>query len=311
MKKKNWSCGFLGLNTLIQRVAALLAVSTLLVLGISTPVMAKCNNNTVCEKGENAKNCADCSENGGTGGGSALPLIVRIDGLEFDNVLHDGDEFYVDGEKVHAVANPEGRLVVSTQSRGKRGREMIVKGVCESVQFGRPGDDGDFNLCHELLEVSPTWDVKPDGSLLGSIGRLSVNPYVENCPGPTCPDVFTMGTGDAQLMGFRLLDGSSSNMEAASGVSGAFFEPGRCLPLLTRDQSDAFLAHNCPTPSHCNVTVEAFDTDSPPDGVNDKWRIDTLDEFGDPIEVTALICTSGRVLGQIKLMLGVDFEVKP
>ena len=41
MKKKSWSSGFLSPNTLIHRVAALLAVSTLLVLGTFTSVMAK------------------------------------------------------------------------------------------------------------------------------------------------------------------------------------------------------------------------------------------------------------------------------
>ena len=61
MEKKRWSCSFLSVNTLIHRIGALLAVSTLLVLGTSTPVMAKCNENNICEKGENAKNCSDCT----------------------------------------------------------------------------------------------------------------------------------------------------------------------------------------------------------------------------------------------------------
>ena len=62
MKKKRWSCAFLGMNTLVHRVGALLAVSTLLVLGTSTLVMAKCDGDGICERGENAKNCAaDCT----------------------------------------------------------------------------------------------------------------------------------------------------------------------------------------------------------------------------------------------------------
>ncbi len=39
MEKKKWSCAFLGMNSLFHRVGALLAVSTLLVLGTSTPGM--------------------------------------------------------------------------------------------------------------------------------------------------------------------------------------------------------------------------------------------------------------------------------
>lgn len=256
----------------------------------------------------------------GSGSGSALRLIVTVPDLVDDNdnlqnLLNDDGGPYVDAEKVDAEATPEGSIRVSTQFRGKRGREIIVKGECVPVDFG--GGIAEIDQCSVLLEVSPTWVVDETGSLTGRIGRLTVNPYVVNCLGPPveqCRDVFTMDAGEdnAQLMGFRLLDGSSSNMEVASDIGGAFFEPGRCLSLLTAEQRKAFLDHNCTDPEDCNVTIEAFDTD-PPDGVNDAWRIDTLalDEFGDPIGVTALICTSGRVLGQINLVLGLDFEVKP
>ena len=63
MEKKRWICAVSGMNTLVHRVGALLAVSTLLVLGTSTPVMAKCDQDLICEKGENAKNCPiDCQD---------------------------------------------------------------------------------------------------------------------------------------------------------------------------------------------------------------------------------------------------------
>ena len=82
--EKKWVSSFLGVNTLIHRVGALLAVSTLLALGTSTPVMAKkpvCNGDGVCDPDENAKHCpADCS----AGGGTASGLFVRAD---FPDVL--------------------------------------------------------------------------------------------------------------------------------------------------------------------------------------------------------------------------------
>ena len=96
MKKKSWSCAFLGMNTLVHRVGALLAVSTLLVLGTFTPVMAKkpvCGDGK-CNGGENANSCpADC-----TSGGDGF-----VDG-----------EDYIDGEDNVSVffGNANGRLVM-------------------------------------------------------------------------------------------------------------------------------------------------------------------------------------------------------
>ncbi|MDA2925398.1 hypothetical protein MYX65_12265 [Acidobacteria bacterium AH-259-L09] len=116
-----------GVNTLIRRVGAFLAVNALLILPTSTPVMAKCNGNGTCEKGENAKNCpSDCAGGGGAG-----------DTLFFDAVLTDDGETGFGGFSPHIVCGNNGPTVFTHEN--PEGVEILPPEFLPDQLFGLGG----------------------------------------------------------------------------------------------------------------------------------------------------------------------------
>ncbi len=263
---------------------------------------------------ENVNSCpADCSEDGGsggTGGDQDLPLVITIDDGPWDKFVSDGGGDYIHGEG-HVRAFASDRIKLFFPGGGKKRRKVTVTVTCEAIpasaEFGAAGIDN-CGVLEDNFGIPFTFTV-------GYIS--SVVPYMVNCPTQIegeCPDVFTMGQS-TQLMSFWLLSGIAPTIEAASEIGG----PGACLSLLTTAQRNAFIANNChddlDDPANCNVTITALH--SGPDGENDVWRIDTnLDEYGNPIGIKALICSSGNqsleagVIGQTTLTFGFDAEVK-
>ncbi len=307
MKKKGWSWGFLSVNTLIHRVGALLAVSTLVVLGTFTLAMAAkavCGND-ICEKGENANKCPeDCSAggDGGSGGGPGkIQLVIEFDDLEFDNLKNDFDDYVHREGNVQVMAHGDPALISMTfEGQKSPKRDVFLQFECEPI----PGvtDLGDTDPCEQVAAFETgqfgDWTV-----------RVAARPY-GTCPFAACPDVFEMDTGvpGEQLMIFDIIL-SSARIEISSfaGVPGDSNGWGSCMRHLTGfEQEDYLTMAGClpDNPQKCNVTVTASDKDG--DGQNDFWRVKT------PFEgAKALICgEGGLVIGQTTLTFGMEAREK-
>ncbi len=283
--------------------STILAAALGLALGLAAaPAMADQPNN--CP--DHPHGCGgEDPDRDNSGRGKDVPLIVTLDDVITDNLMSDGGAYSDDERGVSAFAGGQlpPRIQVGFNGKGRNNpRELTITVECAGIP------ESGIDRCDEL-------DTNP----LVVTGRsyiFSVIPYEVNCiPIEDCTDVFAMGEA-TRLMSFKLFGGGGvPTIEAASEIGGATsVDAGRCLSLLTGDQRDAFLTANCTTPSDCNVTIEAFDTDV--DLEHDAWRVDTDPPPGDPLmpHIVALICTFGAVdeepavLGQTTLTFGFDAE---
>ena len=152
MKKKSWSCAFLGMNTLVHRVGALLAVSTLLALGTFTPVMAEkavCGDGA-CTGGENANKCpADCTPSGGD---PTLEATVSLTGA----FVFDADP------TVTFDVKKSGSGVVAMSAQGvnltRPAGDLLLEGTWDGVFAGCPGLL-EFPFPEDFTATSGNWKI--------------------------------------------------------------------------------------------------------------------------------------------------------
>ena len=301
------------MNTLIHRVGALLAVSTLVVLGTFTLAMAAkavCGND-ICEKGENANKCPeDCSAGGG-GGPGKIQLVIEFDDendppIRVDNLQSDfGDPYVHREDNVRVMAHGDPALISLRFPDGQKSpkRDVFLQFECEPI----PGVT-DLGDCAEVAAFA-------DGQL-GETVRVAARPY-GTCPFDDCPDVFEMAPWVPELMIFDII-GWIAKIEISSfaGAPGDSNGWGSCMRQLTVVEQEHYLADttlcggdskcDCLTnPSKCNVTVKAFDNKDD-DGQNDFWTVET--PFGG---AKAMICgDGGYVIGQTTLVFGMTAREK-
>ena len=241
-----------------------------------------------------------------SGRGKDLPLIAILDphswgnDLQHDDPGNDIGQPYVHGQMhVKALAGDPlpPRIMVITGGGGKNIREVHVNLQCDEIPESSEDAGDAIDNCDELGE---------DGVFDFTGGYIfQTTPYEVNCPnapqgpGNPCLDVFSMGTGigNRQFMSFKMYSGISPTIEAASDIGGAtVVDPGNCLAQMSNAQRNAFITTKCLDPAECNVTVIAEDLVGG-DGENDGWMIDG-------VNINALICRDGVVLGQTILNIG-------
>jgi len=148
--------------------------------------MAKCLENGICEKGENAKNCPiDCVEGGGKGGGEGnqvTPADIEFrDGLA-DRILSDGSTYVTE-------EFPLGTVIAAIGSKANMGN-IFLRGDGNGITEPFPEDSRalflDFGDC--ALETCTLPFDSSDGDWVRAGLRVDVNDVLRD-------GVYALATG--------------------------------------------------------------------------------------------------------------------
>jgi len=142
---KGAASSFPNVRAFVRRAGSLLAVSVLAVLATTGPVMAKCLENGICEKGENARNCPiDCADSGGGKGGGEGNQVTLAE-ITFRDASDPLDRIQGDGAIYVTEEFPDGTVLVAIGSKANTGN-VFLRGAGKSITEPFPEDSRELFL---------------------------------------------------------------------------------------------------------------------------------------------------------------------